>query len=93
MAFRQRNKDPEASWRKKQRDGLLRNGIPDFIVDDERRWNYVLLHGADDFQSGWDASRLRKDQATNLLSMLRQYYTDPGGFDLLRELEKRACSE
>lgn len=93
MAFKQHNKDPETAWRKKQREELLRNGMPDFLVDDGRRWNYVLLHGADDFQSDWNPSRLTKEQAANLLAMLRQQYTDPSGLELLRELEKRINSQ
>jgi hypothetical protein len=70
---------------------LLRNGIPDFLVDDAHRWNYVLLHGYD-FQSGWAASGLTREQAVNLLALLRQQYTKPIGLDLLREVEKRAGS-
>jgi hypothetical protein len=93
MAFRQHNKNPETAWRKKHRDELLQHGMPDFLIDDERRWNYVLLHGADDFQSGWNPSRLTKEQASNLLAMLRQQYSNPTGLDLLRELEKRTSSE
>jgi hypothetical protein len=93
MAFRQHNKNPQTAWLKKQRDQLLRNGMPDFLVDDERRWNYVLLHGCDDFESGWNPSRLTKEQATNLLAMLRQHYTNPAGLELLRELEKRTNSQ
>lgn len=91
MAFRQHNKDAETAWRKRQRDEFLRNGIPDFVVDDARRWKYVLLHGYD-FQSGWDVSRLTKEQATNLLASLRQQYTNPTGLDLLRDLEKKSGS-
>jgi hypothetical protein len=88
MAFRQQNKDPDTAWRKKHHDELLQNGMPDFLIDDNRRWNYVLLHGADDFQSGWNPSRLNKEQATKLLALLRQQYTNPSGLELLRELEK-----
>jgi hypothetical protein len=88
MAFRQHNKDPESAWRKKHRDELLQNGMPDFLIDDDSRWNYVLLHAADDFQSRWNPSRLNKEQATKLLALLRQQYTNPSGLELLRELQK-----
>ena len=55
MSFRQHNKNPDAVWRNEHREELLRAGMPDFVLDDERRWHYVLLHGADEFESGWEA--------------------------------------
>ncbi len=90
MAFRQHNKDPETAWRKKHRDELLQNGLPASVVDDDRQWTYVLLHGADEFGSGWDPTWITKEQAANLLTLVRSQYTNPAGLDLIRELEKRA---
>ena len=90
MSFRQRNKHPEAAWRKQHREELLRQGMPDFVLDDERRWNYVLLHGADEFERGWDPSWITPEQAAGMLELLRSRYENPIGLELLRELEKRA---
>ena len=89
MAFRQNNKEPQAVWRKKCRDELLANGIPASVIDDERRWNYVLLHATDEFGSGWDPSWITKEQAGNLLTLLRTKYTNPVGLDLIMALGKR----
>jgi hypothetical protein len=89
MAFRQHNKDSETAWRKNHRDELLHNGMPDSVVDDERRWIYVLLHGADEFGSGWDVTWITKEQAESLLALLRLQYTNPVGLELLTALEKR----
>lgn len=90
MSFRQHNKNPEAAWRKKHREALLRTGMPDCVLDDERRWHYVLLHGADEFESGWEPSWLTPEQARAMLEVLRPHYPNPIGLELLRELEKRA---
>ena len=90
MAFRQHNKDPETVWRKQHRDELLENGLPASVVDDESQWTYVLLHGADEFGSGWDPAWITKEQAGRLLTLVRNQYTNPAGLDLIRGLEKRA---
>ena len=47
-------------WRKSQRDELLAAGSSGFIVDDERRWTYVSLHGDDELESGWGPTDLTK---------------------------------
>ena len=90
MAFRQQNKDAETAWRKKNRDALLQNGLPASVVDDERQWTYVLLHGADEFGSGWNSTWITKEQAGRLLTLVCTQYTNAAGLDLIRELQKRA---
>ena len=80
-------------WRKEHREELLRAGMPDFLLDDERRWNYVLLHGADEFESGWEPSWITVEQAAAVLELLRPHYPKPIGLELLRELEKRASAK
>jgi hypothetical protein len=90
MSFRQHNKNPEAAWRKEHREELLRLGMPDFVLDDEPRWHYVLLHAADEFESRWDPSWITPEQAAGMLELLRSHYTNPVGLELLRELKKRA---
>jgi hypothetical protein len=93
MSFRQHNKDPESAWRKKHREELVGLGMPDFVLDDERRWHYVLLHGADEFESGWKPSWITPEQAARMLELLRSHYLNSVGLELLRELETRANAE
>src|SRR5215471_9155104 len=82
VSFRQHNQNPDAAWRKEHREELLRAGMPDFVLDDERRWHYVLLHGRDDFESRWDPSWITPEQAASMLELLRSQYTNPVGLDL-----------
>jgi hypothetical protein len=63
------------------------------VVDDKRQWNYVLLHGTDDFGSGWDVSWISKDQAGHLLTLVRSQYTNPVGLELIVVLQKRNQEE
>ncbi len=63
--------------------------MPDFLIDDERRWNYVLLHGDDAFESGWSTSWITKEQAADMLRLLRSHYKSTVGLELFRELEKK----
>jgi hypothetical protein len=62
MSFKQHNQAPELVWRKNNRLKLIKAGIPQWVVDDERRWTYVLLHGYDALGSGWDCTSLTKDK-------------------------------
>ena len=65
-------------------------GMPDFVLDDERRCDYVLLHGADEFESGWEPAWISPGEAGAMLGLLRSRYPNPIGLELLQELEKRA---
>jgi hypothetical protein len=89
MAFRQANKNSEASWLKKHRAQLLAAGVPDLLIDDRGRWNYVLLHGDDELESGWTPSWITPAQAAALLRLISSYYENDTGLDLFRALEKR----
>lgn len=89
MSFRQVNKGPEAAWRKRHREQLLAAGLPDFLIDDERRWTYLLLHGDDELESGWTPEGITKPQAVELLRMLQEQYQNRVGLDLFTVLEKR----
>lgn len=88
MAFRQHNKNPDTAWRRNFRPQLLAAGLPDSVIDDERRWNYVLLHG-DDLESGWSPLRISREQAGDLLRLIGSYYENRNGLDLFPTLEKR----
>jgi len=89
MSFRQANKDSETMWRKRRREELLAAGVPDFLIDDERRWTYVPLHGDDELESGWTPAWITKPQAVDLLRMLKRQYDKRVGLDLFTALEKR----
>jgi hypothetical protein len=89
MAFKQHNNRPETIWRRKHRKQLLDAGLPDSVVDDERTWGYVLLHGDDEFGSGWNTSWITEEQASNLLRLLRSQYPSTDCYDIFPELEKR----
>ncbi len=88
MSFRQRNKSPENEWFVRSRTLLLETGLPVEVLDDDRRWNYVLSHG-DDPESGWSPSWITQDRASDLLKVLGSHYKNPIGLYLFRELEKR----
>jgi hypothetical protein len=89
MSFRQVNKSPETVWRRRHREQLLAAGLPDFLIDDERRWTYVLLHGDDELESGWTPAGITKLQAAELLRMLQEQYQNTVGLELFTVLEKR----
>lgn len=91
MTYRKSNKSPELQWLKKNRQFLLEIGIPDSIVDNEKRWNYLLLHGDDEFGNGWKADSLGPDVASRLINALNEIYTNQIGldlFDVLKKVEK-----
>jgi hypothetical protein len=88
MSFRQHNKNPDTAWRRSSRTALLAAGLPDFLIDDERRWAYVLLHG-DDLDSGWSPAWITKEQAADFLRLLSSHYENRVGLDLFTTLEKR----
>ena len=59
------------------------------MLDDERRWDYVLLHGVDEFESGWDPSWISPEQAAGMFRLLRSHYANPIGLELFTALERR----
>lgn len=89
MSFHQDNKKPDKAWRKSARPQLLAAGLPDFILDDDRRWNYVMLHGDDELESGWSPTWISKDQATAPLHLLRSHYAESSALYLFDSLKKR----
>jgi hypothetical protein len=93
MAFQQHNKNPTTVWLNANRAKLLAAGIPDFLVDDERRWTYVLLHGDDELESGWSPAWITKQQAAELLALLQAHFKSRVGLDLFFAVEKRIADE
>ena len=92
MSFRQRNKYEEQRWLRTHRHQLESAGVPGAILDDGRAWIYVLLHGDDELGSGWDPTWISDEQARTLLSLLREFYVEPVGLDLLDGLERRIAA-
>jgi len=76
-----------ATWR----SILAECGVPDAVASSERSWTYVLLHGDDSPQTGWDPSWISPEKAARLLESLRNSDIDPGGHDLFKALERRAA--
>jgi len=93
MSFRQHNKNSDTVWRKAHRADLLAAGMPDFLLDEERRWTYVLLHGDDELESGWNTSWITREQAAKILCLLQTHYQSRVGLDLFVTLEKRICEK
>jgi hypothetical protein len=95
MGFRRSDSlEPGTSrWRTLYRKELLRCGIPKSIVDSDRTLTYVLLHGADEFGSGWDPSWLSAAGARELLSVLEKAIPNAAAFDLVAVLRKRVQRE
>ena len=59
------------------------------MVESEKALTYVLLHGADEFGTGWDPTWLDDDQARALYKLLSEEIGGSAGFDILPTLEKR----
>ena len=88
MSFRQQNKNPDTVWRRSFCQKLLAAGLPDFIIDDERRWSHLLLHGYD-LESSWSPAEITKTQAVDLLGLLESHYKRSSGLWLFDSLDKR----
>ena len=81
-------------WRKAHRDELLAAGLPSAIVDDERSWNYVLLHGDDYLQSGWNLTWINKEQAKTILAILRsQTFWNGSAYWIFEALEAKIAAK
>ena len=93
MAVRQKNKESRSTWLKDHREDLLQSGLPLLVIEDCRRWNYVLLHGYDAGITRWDASWITKEQAERLLMLIRSEYPNPAGLSLIVDLEKRKTTD
>jgi hypothetical protein len=70
------------------RSESLAAGVPDYVIDDERRWNYVLLHSYDQ-ETGWNESSISKIQAIALLQLISSHYENRAGITLFGDLERR----
>jgi len=76
-------------WRSEHRSFLAECGIPPEVYNSDRAWVYVLLHGSDDFGTGWEPSWISRQQAEKLLAFLECEVKPEMGLDLLRRLRAR----
>jgi hypothetical protein len=86
MGFRRSSSEEPGSsrWRRKHRSRLLACGLPAAVLDSDRKLTYLLLHGDDELETGWDTSFLSDEQAQQLLALLKELIPNPVGFDLTR---------
>lgn len=92
MTFR-RDLDNSAcgsQWRLANHSLLVECGIPYEVADSDRRWGYVLLHGADDFGTGWNPSWITKAQAAQLLTAIETALPNSVGYELIGALRARS---
>jgi hypothetical protein len=89
MAYRRSDGDSilSARWLAKNKSALAGAGIPLEIVNSHRTWYYVLQHGDDDCQSGWEAEWLSKELAEKVLAVLTPCVDSAAGYDLIRRLQ------
>ena len=94
MAFRRSSDITITSprWLSLNRSALAECGIPTEILYDSNRWNYTLLHGDDQFGSGWAVSWLSLDQCRKLLGILEASLESDVGFDLVHQLRRIVSS-
>ncbi len=59
------------------------------VIETERSWNYLVLHGDDAFQSGWLPSFVTKKQASRLVSLIARSPFRDEATELLRVLNAR----
>lgn len=76
-------------WRAKHRAFLSSCGVPPEVIASDRAWGYVLLHGDDELNTGWNPAWMPKEQAERLLHFLESEIESGLGYDLLRKLRKR----
>jgi hypothetical protein len=62
--------------------------LPKDVVDDDRRLTYVLLHGSDEFGTGWDVSWIAPPQARKLLAFLENEVGDSKAYSLVDDLRR-----
>jgi hypothetical protein len=76
-------------WRLKHRGFLAECGLPPEVVNSDRTWIYVLLHGGDELGTGWDPTWITNEQAEKLLRFLESEVESEVGFHLLGRLRQR----
>ena len=68
---------------------LVECGVPHEVADSDRSWIYVLLHGDDGLQTGWDPTWMTKKQAQRLLCLVESEVQCGLLYGLLRRLRQR----
>ena len=75
-------------WRRRNRSKLSR-WLPDCVVCDDRRLTYVLLHGSDDFGTGWTPDWLLPQAAAEFLAFLESEFSELSGYEIFVHLRRR----
>jgi hypothetical protein len=87
MSFRQNNHDLDVVRSKRSRSLLIETRMPARLVDDDRSWIYVLLHG--DVGSGWSPRSITRQQAWDMLALLESHFENEAGLGLFTLLRRR----
>jgi uncharacterized protein (DUF736 family) len=79
-------------WRTLHYDELVR-WLPREVVDSDKALTYVLLHGCDEFGTGWEPAWMSVEEARQFFVFLSRELPDPTGFEIVREVKQRAAAE
>jgi len=76
----------------KHRSALSVAGLPPTILENARTWHYVVLHGDDELQSGWNPSWLSPVQASHVHEIIKESPFSDMASEFLRVLDQRRKS-
>lgn len=90
MTFRREDRSEVGSsrWRTVHRAALAQ-WLPDAVIASDRALTYVLLHGSDDFGTGWNPDWLTPDAAGAFLAFLQPEIGDSNAYEILARLRRR----
>jgi hypothetical protein len=78
-------------WRTEHYNQLAR-WLPREVIDSDTALVYVLLHGGDEFGTGWEPGWLTVEAAREFLAFLQAELGDNGAYEIIREVQKRVAS-
>ena len=90
MAFKSKNKDRYTSWRSQNLHRLVKAGIPERIVNNDREFWFLVQEG-EELGGGWNVDWISDQEAAELYDILTDFFLDEGdlGWDLLDRLRRR----
>jgi hypothetical protein len=91
MSYRRLDSDQVGgdAWRRQHRGQLVR-WLPAEVVGSQRSLNYVLLHGEDHLGTRWTPEWLDPLEAAAFLAFLEGHFSIQDGYEIFRELRRRA---
>ena len=90
MGFKQNTREEFKIWRKDHAQKLVLCGIPEFIVNDNNLFWYVIQHGDYNFDGkSWHYKELSNKQAKDLLCLLIGIVGQNSDLDLVTNLEMK----